>query len=119
MNFELPRDWSVISQYSGRDGQYSIDIPDRRFDQPSGWIVMGRLGVRRDTISGVRIAIAGPVGNSVRRLDMLALLNWTLPELASLLPAMPPRLTIISAGDPMWRGALSAPQSLYITRTGR
>lgn len=114
LNFELPRDWSVISQYSGRDGQYSIDIPDRRFDQPSGWIVMGRLGVRRDTISGVRIAIAGPVGNAVRRLDMLALLNWTLPELASLLPAMPPRLTIISAGDPMWRGALSAPQSLYI-----
>ncbi|MCH7502799.1 MAG: hypothetical protein IIA10_05545 [Proteobacteria bacterium] len=84
LNFELPRDWSVISQYSGRDGQYSIDIPDRRFDQPSGWIVMGRLGVRRDTISGVRIAIAGPVGNAVRRLDMLALLNWTLPELASL-----------------------------------
>ena len=112
--FELPQDWSVITQYSGRDGRYSIDNPDRRFDQPSGWIVMGRLGVRRDTIAGVRIAIAGPVGNAVRRLDMLALLNWTLPELASLLPAMPRRLTIVSAGDPMWRGGLSAPQSMYI-----
>jgi hypothetical protein len=52
-------------------------------------MVMGRLGVRRDTIAGVRVAIAGPVDNAVRRLDMLALLNWTLPELASLLPAMP------------------------------
>ncbi len=112
--FELPHDWSVITQYSGRDGRYSIDNPERRFDQPSGWMVMGRLGVRRDTIAGVRITIAGPVGSAVRRLDMLALLNWTLPELASLMPAMPRRLTIISAGDPMWRGGLSAPQSLYI-----
>ena len=112
--FELPHDWSVVTQYSGRDGHYSINNPERRFDQPSGWMVMGRLGVRRDTIAGVRVAIAGPVDNAVRRLDMLALLNWTLPELASLLPAMPRRLTIISAGDPMWRGGLSAPQSLYI-----
>jgi predicted metalloprotease with PDZ domain len=47
-------------------------------------------------------------------MDTLALLNWTLPELARLLPDLPPRLTIVSAGDPMWRGGLSAPQSLFI-----
>ena len=47
-------------------------------------------------------------------MDMLALLNWTLPELVRILPQPPERLTIVSAGSPMWRGALSAPQSLYM-----
>jgi len=60
------------------------------------------------------VAVAGPVGHAVRRLDTIALLNWTLPELARLLPELPPRLTIVSAGEPMWRGGLSAPQSLFL-----
>ena len=45
---------------------------------------------------------------------MLALLNWNLPELARAVPNLPRRLTVISAGDPMWRGGLSAPQSIFI-----
>ena len=75
---------------------------------------MGELGVRRETIAGIRVAIAGPESHSIRRMDMLALLNWTLPELAQLLPDAVPRLTIVSASDPMWRGGLSAPASLFI-----
>jgi hypothetical protein len=75
---------------------------------------MGNLGVRRDEIAGVEVAVVGPVGNGVRRLDMLALMNWTLPELARIVPELPPRITIFSAADPMWRGGLSAPASLYI-----
>jgi hypothetical protein len=47
-------------------------------------------------------------------MDMLALLNWTLPELNAVLPDALPRLTVISAGQPMWRGGLSAPASLYL-----
>src|SRR5690606_21947056 len=81
---------------------------------PTGWIVLGHLGVRYDTISGIRTKVAGPVNQGVRRMDMLALLRWTLPELLRILPDFPHRLTIVSAGDPMWRGALSAPQSLYL-----
>lgn len=114
LGFRLPRDWSVISQYYGKDGQFRIHNPERRFDQPSGWIVMGELGVRRETVAGVRVAVAGPVGFSLRRMDTLAFLNWTLPELARLLPDLPARITIVSAGEPMWRGGLSAPQSLYL-----
>jgi hypothetical protein len=41
-------------------------------------------------------------------------MRWTLPELLRLLPDFPDRLTIISAGEPMWRGALSAPDSIYV-----
>ncbi len=114
LSFELPAGWSVVTEYRGSSDPIRIERPDRRFDQPTGWILLGDIGVRRETIAGVRVAVAGPQGQGVRRMDMLALLNWTLPELVSLLPEPPARLTVISAGDPMWRGGLSAPASLYI-----
>ena len=114
MRFDLPADWSVVTPYFGNGNHFGVNNPARRFDQPSGWIVMGRLGVRRESIAGTRVAVAGPVDNSVRRMDTLAFLRWTLPELARLLPDLPRRLTIVSAGEPMWRGGLSASQSLYV-----
>lgn len=114
MTFELPADWSAVSEYSTINSRIKIDIAERRFDQPRGWIAVGHLGIRRETIAGTRIAVVGPEGESVRRMDMLALLNWTLPELSLLLPESIPRLTIFSAGDPMWRGGLSAPASIFI-----
>lgn len=114
LHFRLPPRWSVVTQYFGSEDRFEIAKTERRFDQPSGWIIIGRIGVRRETISGIRVAVAAPLGQSVRRMDTLALLNWTLPELSRLLPELPPRLTVISAGDPMWRGGLSAPDSLFI-----
>ena len=113
--FELPTDWSVVTQYqrSSRGG-YRARSDERRFVQPSGWILLGDLGIRRDDIAGVRVAVAAPSGHEARRVDILALLNWTLPELIRLVPEPPSRLTIVTAGDPMWRGGLSAPSSIYI-----
>ena len=113
--FNLPADWSVVTQYAEEEeGLFVVQRGKRRFKQPKGWIVMGDLGVRRDDIAGVHVTVAGPVDNGVRRLDILALLNWTLPELARIVTDLPPRITIVSAGRPMWRGGLSAPYSLYI-----
>ena len=114
MRFELPAGWSAVSEYSSIGDPIEIAIPDRRFDQPRGWIAVGELGVRRETIAGTRVLVAAPQGENVRRMDMLALLNWTLPELASISPDTISRLTIVSAGDPMWRGGLSAPASIFI-----
>ena len=114
MQFDLPQDWTAITPYAAENGVFNIDKPQRYFDQPSGWIAIGRLGVRRDIIAGTRVAIAGPLGHSLRRMDALAFLNWTLPELSRALGELPPRLTIISAGAPMWRGGLSGPQSLFL-----
>ena len=114
LTLQLPNGWSAVTQYFSANGRSRIDNPERRFDQPSGWMVLGDLGVRRETIAGMRVAVAGPTGNSVRRMDTLALLNWTLPELGRLLPKLPARLTVVRAGDPMWRGGLSAPQSLFV-----
>ncbi len=114
LSFELPAGWSAVTEYPNSGDLISVDRPNRRFDQPAGWIVVGNVGVRRETIAGIRVAVAGPQGQAVRRLDMLALLNWTLPELVDVLRQPLTRLTIVSAGEPMWRGGLSAPASLYI-----
>jgi hypothetical protein len=112
--FDLPAGWSVISEYSALEQPIVVNRAERRFDEPTGWIAMGQLGIRRETIAGTRVAIAAPQSHNVRRMDMLALLNWTLPELHEVLPDALPRLTIISAGEPMWRGGLSAPASLFL-----
>jgi hypothetical protein len=114
LTFDLPSGWSVVTEYADIEGVFLVTSETRRFKQPKGWIVMGEIGVRREQIAGVEVAVAGPVKNGVRRLDMLALLNWVLPELARVLPELPPLITIVSAADPMWRGGLSAPASLYI-----
>ncbi len=112
--FATPDDWSVVTPYPSEAGAFQINHPNRRFDEPRGWMLAGELGVRRETVAGVQLAVAAPQGNDVRRLDTLALLNWGIPEIANFVPNMPERITVISAGDPMWRGGLSAPQSLYI-----
>jgi hypothetical protein len=114
MTFDLPNNWSAVSEYSTLNSRIEVNDPERRFDQPGGWIAMGNLGIRRESIAGTRIAVVAPEDQQVRRMDMLALLNWILPELRHVLPDRIPRLTIVSAGDPMWRGGLSAPASIYI-----
>jgi len=112
--FDLPGGWSAVTQYRERDGRFLVENPERRYDEPSGWMVMGRLGVRIDTIAGTRVLVAAPEGSGLRRLDILAFLNWTLPEVGRLVETMPPRLTVVGAGEPMWRGGLSASDSLYL-----
>ena len=114
LNFELPAGWSAVTEYSESDGLFRVERPGRRFAEPAGWIAVGELGVRREKIDGIQIAVAAPTGEDVRRMDMLAMANWVLPEIVRLLPAAPSRITIISAGEPMWRGGLSAPQSIYL-----
>ncbi len=114
LSFDLPPGWSSVTEYFRRDGRYAVKNTQRRFDRPTGWILLGKIGARNEDIAGVRVIVAGPVGHSVRRMDMLALMQWTLPELVAILPELPRRLTIISAGEPMWRGGLSAPASMFV-----
>lgn len=112
---ELPDGWSIATRYPRyTSGRFKIDDPDRLVDRPTGWLVMGRLGTRRETIGDTKVAVAAPIEQGVRRMDLLAFLRWTLPTLQDLFPGFPDRLLIVSAGDPMWRGALSGPSSLYL-----
>jgi len=74
----------------------------------------GKLGTRWEDIDQVRLLISGPTGQSIRRLDMAAFLRWNLPTLMEIFPEFPDRVLIVSAGDPMWRGGLSGPNSLFV-----
>jgi len=116
LRLRLPKGWSsVVPWRRAADGSYAIENPDRNFDRPIGWIAVGRLAVTRETVAGVRLALAGPIGQRVPRLDRLALLRWTLPELRKVLgDRLPERISLVSAGDPMWRGGLSGPRSLFL-----
>ena len=111
----LPAKWTVITPFAERPaGGYLVDNPERAFDRPTGWLIAGKLGRRKDLISGVEVSIAAPIGAGVERLSMLALLRWTLPYLARETSDLPARISIVSAGEPMWRGGLSAPNSVFM-----
>lgn len=115
LEFVLPEKWTAITPYPpGTAGAIGIDDPKRRFDRPAGWMLAGKLGNRGETIAGIQTIVAAPAGDSARRQDTLAFLNWNLPQLVKVFPTFPKRLLIVSAGDPMWRGGLSGPASLYL-----
>ena len=115
LQFSLPKEWSVLTPYEkSAENTFRIENPDRRFQRPLGWLILGKIGSRNERIVGIETVIAAPVGDRARRQDMLAFLNWNLPQLAQIFPGFPKRLLIVSAGDPMWRGGLSGPASLFI-----
>lgn len=115
LEFDLPKGWSAVTSYAA-SGEQRIRIEDatRRFDQPEGWMLIGKLGVRSERIGHVNAVIAAPEGDNARRQDALAFMNWNLPKLLEVFPDFPKRVLVVSAGDPMWRGGLSGPGSIFL-----
>jgi len=112
---QVPGGWSAVTPFpTGPNGRSVIGNPDRMFDRPVGWIIAGHLGVRRDSISDIKVSVAAPQDAGAERISMLALLRWTLPFLTRELDALPDRLSVVSANNPMWRGGLSAPNSIFV-----
>ncbi len=118
LQFELPEGWQSVETGWPRVGKnrFRIDNPERRFDRPTGWILAGKLGTRRATLGKTDVAVAAPVGEGMRRMDILTLLTFVWPHAQAVFPREPDKLLIVGAGDPMWRGGLSAPNSLYMHR---
>jgi len=115
LRLRLPKGWLAVAAYPRTtEGVFEIEHSDRRFDRPTGWIAVGRLGVLRERVAGVHVAVAGPADQRLHRLDLLALLRWTLPTLREIAGGLPARLLVVSAGDPMWRGGLSGPSSVFV-----
>jgi hypothetical protein len=115
--FDIPESWHASTPYRPTlNGEHSfvVDRPQRRFDRPVGWMMVGRLGTRSDDIAGTRLVIAAPRGEQVRRMDMLTLLSYTLPAMDAAFGRLPKKILIALAPDPMWRGGLSGPNSLYL-----
>ena len=115
IEFDLPKGWSAVTPYaSSGELRFRIDDPQRRFDEPEGWMLVGKIGVRSERIEHVNTLIAAPEGDNARRQDALAFINWNLPKLLEVFPHFPKRVLIVSAGDPMWRGGLSGPSSIFL-----
>jgi uncharacterized protein YbdZ (MbtH family) len=115
LHFTLPAGWSVVTRYPERGPlRYAIDDPSRRFERPTGWMIAGKTGARQAAIAGVSATVATPARDSARRQETLAFLGWNLPHVTALFPSFPKRLLVVRAGDPMFRGGLSGPGSLFL-----
>lgn len=116
LHFNLPDEWSgVETGWPRKKGNlFIIDNPDRRFDRPTGWMIAGDIGTRRATISKTSIAVSAPKGENFRRMDSLTFFNFVWPEVYLAFKKTPDKLLVVGAGDPMWRGGLSAPNSLFL-----
>ncbi|MFC4729423.1 hypothetical protein [Coralloluteibacterium thermophilus] len=115
LRFELPADWGVDTQWEDIDRtSFRVSNPDRSLARPTGWVIAGELGIRRERLDGTLVSVAAPRGDAMRRNEILAMLNLVLPEMKESFGSLPPKLLIVGAGDPMWRGGLSAPMSLYM-----
>lgn len=116
LKFDLPKGWKSVETGWPRIGphHFRIDNPQRKFDRPTGWIIAGKIGTRRARLGDTEVTIAAPVGEGMRRMDILTLLTFVWPEAQAVFPRDPGKLLIVGAGDPMWRGGLSAANSYYM-----
>lgn len=117
ISFELPEGWtSAQTAYGSGEAPNSFVVtnPARRFVRPTGWIIAGDLGIRRDRVEGMQVVVAAPRGETYRRMDIVSIITATAPEMKRAFGKLPGKLLILGAGDPMWRGGLSGPNSLYM-----
>lgn len=115
MELIAPPGWAIETPY-GRGAKQILDVsnPHRLYDRPLGWLLAGKLGVRRDKVQERFISVASPLGSNNKVNDVLAFLMWTMPSVIDVLPEFPQRLLIVSAPKEMWRGGLSGVGSLYL-----
>lgn len=94
--------------------RYVVINPGRRFDRPTGWFIAGDIGARRDVVEGMEIAAAAPKGDAMPRMEILSMLTATAPAMLDAFGKLPAKILVVGAGDPMWRGGLSGPRSLWM-----
>ncbi|MGG2397388.1 hypothetical protein ACJRW5_10650 [Pseudomonas sp. SH1-B] len=116
LQFDLPKGWKSVETGWPRIGKnrFRIDNPQRKFDRPTGWMLAGKLGTRRTRLGDTEVAISAPVGEGMRRMDIMTFLTFVWPQLQQVFPRDPDKLLIVGAGNPMWRGGLSAANSYYM-----
>ncbi|WP_175253574.1 hypothetical protein [Pseudomonas sp. BMW13] len=116
LQFDLPKGWKSVETGWPRIGKnrFRVDNAQRKFDRPTGWMLAGKLGTRRTRLGDTEVAISAPVGEGMRRMDIMTFLTFVWPQLQRVFPRDPNKLLIVGAGDPMWRGGLSAANSYYM-----
>ncbi|NBF10798.1 hypothetical protein [Pseudomonas sp. Fl4BN1] len=116
LEFELPSGWKSVETAWPRIGKnrFRIDNPSRLFDRPAGWMLAGNLGSRRTRLGETEVSVVSPLGQGMRRMDVLTLLTFVWPQVQAVFPRQPGKLLIVGAADPMWRGSLAGRDSLFL-----
>lgn len=116
LEFELPNGWQSVETAWPRIGKnkFRVDNVSRLFDRPTGWMLAGHLGSRRTRLGETEVTVTSPRGQGMRRMDVLTLLTFVWPQVQAVFPRHPSKLLIVGANDPMWRGSLSARESIYL-----
>ena len=116
LEFELPNGWKSVETAWPRIGKnrFRIDDVSRLFDRPTGWMLAGNLGSRRTTVGETEVTVSAPKGQGMRRMDVLTLLTFVWPQVQAVFPRNPPKLLIVGAGSPMWKGGAAARNSIYL-----
>jgi hypothetical protein len=124
LHFDLPEGWDVntgwpLHQEEGAVHAYRVDDPDRRFDRPTGWIMAGKLGSRRDRVGDTYFSVVAPMNSQADRMGWLTLVSLVYPEIEKAFEKLPGKILMVSADDPLWRGGLSGPNSFYFHSSRR
>jgi len=132
LEFILPEHWQTVHTGWMKDKSlkekdagnkyartFLIDNPERKFDRPTGWMIAGNLGTRigyvqRSADESDEILVSAPLDSSMRRMDTLAFVQLLWPQLVNAFAVSPERLLLVGGNDPLWRGGLSAGNSMFL-----
>lgn len=113
--FRLPSGWHSDAPFE-RLARHTFRLfePGKHFDRPRGWFLLGASTRFTRTIAGTRLTVARAPGSTLDARRLLRLYAATVPLLATILGPPPPRLLLVSAPDPLWRGGLSGEDSYFV-----
>lgn len=117
VHFELPKGWTMVDTAFSRidhSDSFVVTNAERLFDRPVGWIIAGKVGNRFERIADTELSVAAPKDSAMHRNDIVALFTWVLPEMRRAFDKMPNKILVVGADDPMWRGGLSGPNSIFL-----
>jgi len=113
--FHLPAGWKSAAPHPAiADGEYALRDSGKALDRPRGWLALGKIDMLRQEIDGVMVQIARAPGSKFRADEALAWIADAIPRLHKILGTVPEEVLIVSAGDPMWHGGLSAYRSFFM-----
>lgn len=109
VRFLLPPGWSNVGPPGGpTSGRgFVVDNDEVRFARPTGWIIAGDVGTRREQHDDIEIVVAAPKGDNMPRQQILAMLGWTLPEMRAIFGGCRPRSSWSAPATPC--GAAACP----------
>ena len=78
-------------------------------------MLAGTLGTRRTTLGETEVTVSAPKGQGMHRMDVITLLTFVWPQVQAVFPRNPPKLLIVGAASPMWKGSTAERNSIYLS----